>query len=294
MMVRAGRFPNPAYAEGTRDLSNVRARIDHMDRLGVEVQVLLPSFFLRAVFQNADAQIALCKTYNRWLADVWSRGDGRLRWCVVAPLLDMKETISSLRFGKENGACAAVLRGVETNRLLSDPYFAPLYDEAQRLDLALCLHVGAINRDLDTLIPRGGVMLVVTPNIIGFHTLLSSDVPNQFPNLRFGFLESGSQWLPFALQEALRANASGVRGDGLAEAELARSKNFFVACQVDDDLPYIMQHFPHGRLVIGSDYGHADIGSDMEAHRILLDRNDIDRDVSLAIATANGRTLYGL
>src|SRR5262249_19739062 len=152
----------------------------------VEIQVLLPSFFLRAVFQHADAQVALCRTYNRWLADVYARAGGRLRWCVVPPLLDMTETISSLRFGKENGACAVVLRGVETNRLLSDPYFAPLYEEAQRLDMALCLHVGAINRELDQLVPHGGVMLVVTPNIVGFHTLLASDVPHTYPNLRFG------------------------------------------------------------------------------------------------------------
>src|SRR6266550_1825915 len=48
LRVRATRFPSTAYAEGTRDMGNLPARLEHMDRLGVEIQVLLPSFFLRA------------------------------------------------------------------------------------------------------------------------------------------------------------------------------------------------------------------------------------------------------
>ena len=42
---------------------------------------------------------------------------------------------------KENGACAVLMRPIEGQRLLADPYFYPIYDEAQKLDLAIAIHI---------------------------------------------------------------------------------------------------------------------------------------------------------
>ncbi len=293
MVPRGALNPNDAYGEGTRDLADVDARIDHMDRLGVEIQVLFPSFFLLAVYQHPEPQVAACRSYNRWLADVCSRARGRIRWGLMPPLLDMNETISELRFGKENGACSIVLQGVEIERMLTDPYFTPLYEEASRLDLALSIHIGVTNRRMGELGMHGGVMLLVSNNLVAFHSLICSDITTRFPKLRFGFLESGSQWLPFALQEARRAAAS-LGGYEFSDSDTGGSFPFFVACQVDDDLPYVLNNFPQDRLVLGSDYGHADIGWDMEGHRILAERTDVDPAILQKIVNTNGRLLYGL
>ena len=286
-------FESDLYEEGTRDLRNVAARIRDMDRLGVETQVLFPSVFLRAVFEHAEVQVAVCRSYNRWLADVCAKTSGRIRWGIVPPLLDLKETIAELEFGKEHGACGVVLRGIEVNRLLTDPYFDPLYEAAGRLDLALSVHIGSPSRSMGELSRKGGVMLQVTQNILAFHTLISSDIPERFPDLRFGFLESGSQWLPFALQEARRAS-DRLRGYGLGDAETLNSLPLYVACQVDDDLSYVLDHYPHDKIVIGTDYGHSDIGFDMEGHRLLKERDDVDPAILDQIVSGNGRALYGL
>jgi predicted TIM-barrel fold metal-dependent hydrolase len=37
------------------------------------------------------------------------------------------------------------MRAVEGDRRLSDPYFYPLYREAARLDLPICIHASAGN-----------------------------------------------------------------------------------------------------------------------------------------------------
>ena len=42
------------------------------------------------------------------------------------------------------------------------------------------------------------------------------------------------------------------------EQEVLRSNRVFVACQTDDDLPYVLKYSGEDQLVIGSDYGHAD------------------------------------
>ena len=39
----------------------------------------------------------------------------------------------------------------------------------------------------------------------------------------------------------------------------------FVTCENTDDLPYIVQQAGEDCLVIGTDYGHTDISSDVDA-----------------------------
>jgi predicted TIM-barrel fold metal-dependent hydrolase len=83
-------FPNSNLGlnvpEESRDLTDVRSRVAHMDSLGIDTQVLYPSLFLRPLTARADVDLALCRGYNRWLADIWKQGNGRLRWVVLPPL----------------------------------------------------------------------------------------------------------------------------------------------------------------------------------------------------------------
>src|SRR5687767_5916650 len=70
-----------------RELEDVPGRLAHMDRLGVDIQVIFPTFFIRYNTQNAEAECALTTTYNRWLAEKCAESQGRLRWAAVLPLL---------------------------------------------------------------------------------------------------------------------------------------------------------------------------------------------------------------
>ena len=134
--VNVGRDTPPA----SRELRDVGVRLKHMDELGVDVQVLYPTIFLMPVTAKAEVEVALCRGYNRWLADVCKEGEGRLRWTAVVPLLNMEEALDEVRYAKQNDACGIFIRGTEGDRLLTDPYFYPLYDEAARLDIPLCVH----------------------------------------------------------------------------------------------------------------------------------------------------------
>src|SRR5687767_1199057 len=61
-----------------RELEDVPGRIAHMDQMGVDVQVVFPTFFIRYGSSNAEAEYALTAAYNRWLADKCSDTNGRL------------------------------------------------------------------------------------------------------------------------------------------------------------------------------------------------------------------------
>ena len=139
---------NVATAQETREMENVEARVRHMDELGIDIQVVHSTIFIERVADSPEAEIAICKGYNRWLADIWRKGKGRLRWSCVLPLLSMEDALEELKFCKENGARAVFMRSIEDHGLLHDPYFFPLYEEASRLDLAIAVHIGNATPDL--------------------------------------------------------------------------------------------------------------------------------------------------
>jgi predicted TIM-barrel fold metal-dependent hydrolase len=105
-----------------REVSNIATRLAHMDALAVDVHVLYPTIFLRPLTRRPEAEVALCRSYNRWLAETWRQGGGRLRWVVVPPVLSLDQALEEIHCGREHGACGVFMRAVEGDRRLSDPY----------------------------------------------------------------------------------------------------------------------------------------------------------------------------
>ena len=144
---RGGNVGRDAFQE-CRELSNIGARLRHMDELGTDIQVLYPSLWTSLMFSRSEIELAICRSYNRWLADAWRQGQGRLRWVAVMPLMSIDKAIEELNFARENGACGLLHRAFENNRHPSDPYFFPLYEEASRLNMPVCFHAGSgMSRD---------------------------------------------------------------------------------------------------------------------------------------------------
>jgi microsomal dipeptidase-like Zn-dependent dipeptidase len=56
---------------------------------------------------------------------------------------------------------------------------------------------------------------------------------------------------------------------------LLKEYGMFVTCENSDDLPYIVREAGEDNLVIGTDYGHTDISSDVDAIRIFRERSDL-------------------
>ena len=60
------------------DFDNLR--IKEMDEAGIDIQVLHNTLWIEQVTQRPDVEAALCRSWNRWLAEVWQQSQGRLRW----------------------------------------------------------------------------------------------------------------------------------------------------------------------------------------------------------------------
>lgn len=279
--------------EASREMSDVDARIKHMDEMDVAIQVLYPTIFLRPITTKPEIDLALSKSYNRWLADIWKMGKNRLGWTAVLPLLSMDEALVELDYTLKNGACGVFIPGLVGDRRLSDPYFFPLYEALSEASIPLCVHSGTGSfTQHDLFFSEAGFSKFKLAVVGSFHSLIWDEIPKRFPKLRIGFIEVSSQWVPYAFHD-LAKRFKQKRGITLSR-DLLKDSRIFVACQTDDDLDYVLGYTGEDNVVIGTDYGHADTSSEIEALQKLQKEGKVSAPAIDKILDDNARALYGL
>jgi len=274
----------------------VPGRLAHMDEMGVEVQVIFPTFFIRYTTENAEAEWALTTTYNRWLAEKCANTNGRLRWAAVLPFLRPAEAAKELRWAKENGACGFFKRGFDLERAVTDPHFFPVYEEASALNLPMCIHTGHPISDDEW--DRG------FPIMHSFTEVVRSKLPENFPNLRFGFIEAGASWIPYMVSQLGAHIRQAERGEekvlpSLYELapELFRNNRAFITVDLIDDIENILKFGTEDNLMIGTDYSHTDISANLEAFggvQSWIDEGRISTPQAEKLLNSNAREFYGL
>ncbi len=305
--------PTGGTTVATRELLDVPARLRHMDELGIDVQVMYPTLFIDAVTTNRDEERALSNSYNRWLADRTAESNGRLRWILLPSLMDLDNAVEQLRFGREHGACGVIMKGEGSidGKGVVDPYFYPLYTEAQQQDLPICFHTGRavpdstlverFSSDTPTMAFANGFIRGALPVVHAFHALVSHRVPDKFPDLRWGFIEANSSWIPYLMYDLKRRQAKQAGRAALpqydATQDLLARNRLFVTCQADEDLATIIESAGEDNLVVGTDYSHPDFSFDLQVVRIMRERGEKGEVSPTAIGkilSDNPETLYGL
>lgn len=114
-----------------------------MDKRGVDAEVVYPTMLLSYLDGDVPLEVAICRSYNRYLAEAWKKAGDRLRWVVVPPLRDMEASVQEIETACDHGAVGVFFRGVEGDRSLAESYFFPVYEAANRLGMAVCIHTGA-------------------------------------------------------------------------------------------------------------------------------------------------------
>ena len=279
-------------AKEAREMEDIVGRLRHMDELGIEVQVLYPTVFLRPWTQTPQVEYALIRSYNRWLVSIWKQAPDRLRWVVMPHLLNMDKCREELEFGKKNGACGVYMHGIEHDTPLFSEKFFRLYQMAEELDLPICFHAGNNSFLLENMYREdSGFAKAKLPLVATFHQLLFKGIPSIFPKLRWAFVEVSAQWIPYALNDLGLRMAR--RGEDISESIMA-DNNIWVACQVTDDIDYVLRYSGETQLVVGTDYGHADTSTEIEALRKLSSDGKVSAEVARKILEDNARALYGL
>lgn len=294
--VYLGKARNVGYDDTTREsreMEDIKSRLKHMDELNVDVQVLYPTFCLRPFTRRPEVELALARSYNRWLIDIWKASPNRLRWVALLPLLSMDKALEEARFAKENGACGLFIRGLEGEKRLHDSYFFPLYEEAGRLDLPICVHSATGSFAVhDYFSDECGFNRFKLAVVGSFHSLIFYKIPEKFPKTKWAFIEVSAQWVPYVIHDYARRYERG--GTKVDKSQVLRKNKIWVACQTDDDLPTVLRYSGDDMLVIGTDYGHNDTSSEILALRKLKEDGQLPAPIVNKILDDNARALYGL
>jgi predicted TIM-barrel fold metal-dependent hydrolase len=243
---------------GAKELLDIDYRLRDMDAMDVQTQVVYPTLFLVYLTDDPGLDVALCQAYNRFLARAYEKSLGRIRWVVIPPLRSIDASIKELKWAKEHGAVGVFFRGLEGDLSLDDPYFFPVYEAASNLDLPICIHTGAGSPSMTAIfdVTRSRTFPHVRiPPLMAFRNLVANNIPEMFPKLRFGFVETGASWVPYVLKALKRGGNPETRVDSWGP-EMFKSLRLYVSYEIDEDLPYLINFIGEDNLILGTDYGH--------------------------------------
>jgi predicted TIM-barrel fold metal-dependent hydrolase len=280
-----------------RELEDIPGRLQQMDDMGVDVQVVFPTFFIRYETSNAEAEQALTSAYNRWLAERCARSNGRLRWAAVLPFMRPARAVEELIWAKEHGACGVFKRGFDLNRSVGDPHFFPIYEQACALNMPICIHTGHPGSD------PGGDRGV--PVMAAFKAIVSGALAAKFPGLRFGLIEAGASWVPYSVAQMRaqertaqeRATIGRPAPDQDLATDLFRANRLFVTADAADDIGYLLGYGLEDSLMMGTDYSHSDISANASALdevRAWAQQGKVSDVVARKILQDNPRAFYGI
>jgi uncharacterized protein len=280
---------------GSREMTDINTRLADMDRLNTAAQIVYPTLFLVYNTKDRELEVALCRAYNRFLAQASAASLERIRWVAVLPLQSIKESIDEIRFAKQHGAVGIFFRGIEGEYTLDHPYLFPIYEEAQKQNLSICVHTGCGVRAILEMfdISRNHTFghTRVMP-LLAFRDIIANKIPEQFPSLRFGFIEAAAGWVPFLIHIVRRLQKEKFRFG--SSTELFREYRLYVACEADEDIPYLAKYTGEDHLLIGSDYPHSDPSREDQFVHAITVRQDISPQLRQKLLCDNPRAFYGM
>ena len=190
------------YAEGKKGGFDPHARIVDMDADGIDAAFLYPSLGLFAgAVEDPGLAAAMCRAYNRWLADYCKPYPDRLFGVAMLPMQSVELAIEEMRYAREAlGMRGGFLRPnpYHGNKMISDPIYEPFWTMAEELDFSIGFHEGST-----TAMPTVGVdrfagdrsarhMISHTMEMmLAAMAVIWGGVVDRHPRLRIAFLEFG-------------------------------------------------------------------------------------------------------
>jgi predicted TIM-barrel fold metal-dependent hydrolase len=205
----------PRFEDMSVAATHPAARLRYMDEFGLHTQILYPNilgFAGNQMMKISDTELRnFCITgYNDAMADVQQAGQGRLYPQALVPFWDIELAVKELRrcHDKLGLTGFTMTDAPETWNLpyLNDPYWDPLWAEAQERGLPVNFHIGSgtIPPLWPGLDDNRGIAAISTMlfmnNMRCLTQLIFSGLLDRFPRLKFVSVESGIGWIPFMLE----------------------------------------------------------------------------------------------
>ena len=125
-----------------RDPGTPQEMLADLAQEGIDLAFLYPTSALRiGEIREADYQAALCRAYNDFMADWCKAAPERLKGVAIVPCLDPTEAARELdRAVSRLGLVGLMFPTFIPGRNVADPFFWPIYEEAERLGVPVGMH----------------------------------------------------------------------------------------------------------------------------------------------------------
>jgi predicted TIM-barrel fold metal-dependent hydrolase len=291
------------FSIGNQSLMDVPDRVAHLDRVGVDVQVVYPTLFIAPLSEDDELETALQVSYNHWIAERCGEAPDRLKWAAILPMREPKAAIKEIRRVKDAGAVSLVCFGTVGEKMLHGREFDPIWAAAAEAGMPVTCHVGWPTGSMRSMCDEHSSSLNVSftlPILIGFYSFVGGGILDRHPKLRVAFLEAGAGWMPWYLG---RINhyypvAEFFRGsfglDKITRKEPAAYRDrIYVTAEADEEsLPQVLTLLGDDNVMVSEDMPHFELrdGSGEELH----ERTDISERQKQKILFDNPSRFYGI
>ena len=295
------------YREAKDRQYDAVSQLQAMEVEGIDVAIgfrTLGSHVIAIDDMDPELAAAMCRAFNRWLADFCREDPHRLKGAGIVPLHDVKQAVQEARYAVEElGMVALVLPSNPVNkRNLYDPYFDRLWAEAQDLGVPVAFHGlhaayqdHVANRYMDnlTLVHASShpVELMLT-----LGAMLCGGVFHRFPDLRAAYLEGTCGWVPWWLWRLDEEWEKFGAGEGAIteHPSFYFKRQCFVSVEPSETLvKQVVEVMGDDQLVISTDWPHDD-SAYPHAIESFLSIEGLNDDTRRKVLWDNCARLYGV
>lgn len=199
------------------DLERGKAGADPEERLrdqkrdGIDAEILFPNKGLDMwATSSGEFASAMCRCWNDWAWETFGPYNDRMSPMACLAPSDLPGTLREIQRAAKLGFRGVTLPckpvygpGDADHENYNLPTFDPMWEVIQEVDLPVTFHIGT-GKDPRGARGHGGALInyavhALTPAIEPIANLCCSGVLERFPTLRFGTVEAGIGWVPWAL-----------------------------------------------------------------------------------------------
>jgi uncharacterized protein len=261
--------------DALRDAESACGHLAEMDRSGVDVAVLIPTFAWYLVYDDeidAKRSRAYAQAYNRWLRDLCAAAPARLLGAALVSCHEPEAMVADLERAIGEGFTAVLLRpNPVLGRTLGAPAYTPFWRACAHHSVPVLLHEGCHTRvsttGADRFESHFGQHACSHPleAMMALLSLIDGGVLEAHPALRVGFLESGCGWLPYWLWRLDEVEYAMMAQEVRARVRRRPSEYFRRQCWIAIEpgeamLDRAATEIGPGRLLFGTDFPHLEHG----------------------------------
>jgi predicted TIM-barrel fold metal-dependent hydrolase len=261
------------YADHARRGWTAEVQLEAMDAEGLDVAILFPSRGLSVLThpnQEPRYAAAIARAYNDWMRDLCQADTDRLIGAGMVSVYDIPSAVEEVhRCVEELGFKAVFLRSnVVNGKQWYDPYYEPLWEILEKLDIPLGFHEASGSRSRqagEQYAENFGIRRIYSQpmeQMLAMGAFIGGGVLERHPRLKVAFLEANCSWAPWLIWRM--DESYELEGDlFMPQLTMEPSAYFKRQCYVSvepDEMParYMIEEFGSDQLVFSTDYPHGD------------------------------------